>query len=217
MSLSALLDGHSQLFIQQKKELAEILIDWETKNQYAIFDAQQTQLGLILERAGGAGDFIRRAFLRSHRPFDVRVTDAQGAHRLSLTRPFFFLFSTLKIEDEHGRVLGNVRRRFGVIYKRYDLLDATERVFASIKSPRWRLWTFPVAGADGHREATISKKWKGALREIFTDADTFSVDFGHFGWTTDERAVLLGAAISIDFDFFENNQGSGGVLGVFDS
>ncbi len=61
----------------------------------------------------------------------------------------------------------------------------------------------------------ISKKWQGFIKEGFTDADRFLVDFGsEQEWTLSERAVLLCAAISIDFDFFENNQGdSGGVLG----
>ena len=61
-------------------------------------------------------------------------------------------------------------------------------------------------------EALISKRWGGGLREIFTDADTFMVDFGNGIWTEEQRQVIFAAAMSIDFDFFENNQGSRGVL-----
>ena len=31
----------------------------------------------------------------------------------------------------------------------------------------------------------------------------------------EQKALLLAAAISIDFDFFENNQGTDGLLNVF--
>ena len=46
----------------------------------------------------------------------------------------------------------------------------------------------------------------------YPDADTYLVDFSNDSWSTEQRAVILGAAISIDFDFFENNQSRGGLL-----
>ena len=72
-----------------------------------------------------------------------------------------------------------------------------------------------MEGVQG-QTATISKKWGGALREVFSDADTFRIEFGTASWTEEQRAVLLAAAISIDFDFFENNQGSGGIASLLD-
>jgi uncharacterized protein YxjI len=57
--------------------------------------------------------------------------------------------------------------------------------------------------------ATVSRKWGGVLREAFTDADSYCVEYGS-GFDEGQRAVILAAAISIDF--FENNQGSDGVL-----
>ena len=93
-----------------------------------------------------------------------------------------------------------------------DPTDATGQRFARIEGPRWRIWTFRVEASDGVRHATIGKKWGGGLREIFSDADTFLVDFEQPGWRPDERALIFSAAMSIDFDFFENNQSSGGIL-----
>ena len=90
-------------------------------------------------------------------------------------------------------------------------MDSLGHRFAQISGPRWRLWTFPVEGANGIT-ATISKKWSGMLREFFSDADTFRVEFGPGGWSEEQRAIILAAAISIDFDFFENNQGNAGLL-----
>ena len=95
----------------------------------------------------------------------------------------------------------------------YAILGRSGQVFARVASPRWRLWTFPVEGADGVSHAEIAKKWGGALREVFADADTFRIDYGEAAWSPEQRAVIFAAAISIDFDFFENNQGSDGLLG----
>lgn len=68
------------------------------------------------------------------------------------------------------------------------------------------------ARADGPGEAEISKRWGGALREVFSDADTYRVSVDGGTWSGPERWVLFAAAVSIDFDFFENNQGSDGLL-----
>ncbi len=208
MSVASFLVGHPDLFIRQRKELVEILVDWEMGNQYTILDSEQNELAHVAEKKGGIWSFFRRGFLRSHRPLEIAVVDRQGQRALDLTRAFFFLFSSLDVTTGSGRPVGRVERRFGVLYKKYDLLDATGVRFARVNAPRWRLWTFPVEGEDGVSSATISKKWGGVLREVFTDADTYRVEFGGANWTDEQRAVILATAISIDFDFFENTQGS---------
>lgn len=210
-----LFGAHRQLFIRQRREVVEILIDWETRNQYEVMDAERNPLGTIVERAEGVADAALRFFLRSHRGFQIRVLGPEAELLLELSRSFFFLFSDLDVSDPGGRKLGSVHRRFGILYKRYDLRDATGQTFARVKSPLWRLWTFPVESGRGTGNAVITKRWGGALREIFADADTFLIDYQEGQWTADERAVIFASAISIDFDFFENNQGSRGLLGWF--
>ena len=210
--LRQVVEAGDRYFVRQRKDWAEILVDFETKNQYAILDQDQSEVGTISEVSSGLGGFLKRNFFGSHRALDVRVHDAEGRPLLRLERSFFFLFSSLSVEAEGGVELGRVERRFGLIHKKYDLLDVQGRCFARVKSPRWRLWTFPVRHSMGGGGASISKRWGGALREVFSDADTFRVAIEGAGWSGEERWVLLAAAISIDFDFFENNQGSGGLL-----
>ncbi len=207
------LRGRQELFVRQRREWVEIVVDWETKNQYAVLDPESREIGLIVEKAGGFWDALRRGFFRSHRALEAHVLDAAANAVLTLSRPFFFLFSDLAVSAADGLLLGRVRRRFGLLYKRYDLVDAQGVRFGRIASPLWRLWTFPVVGEGGRSEATISKRWGGALREVFSDADTFRIEFGRGEWSDEQRAVIFAAAISIDFDFFENNQGRGGLAG----
>lgn len=211
MDLS-LVTADEQLFIQQRKEWIEIVVDFETFNQYRVLDSTQREIGSILERGGRTWTKIKRFLLRSHRPFEIDVFDAANARILHLARDFFFFFSDLAITAADGSKIGSVHRRFGVLYKKYDLCDETGRVFARIKSPLWRLWTFPILDEIGEERSNISKKWGGALKEIFTDTDTFRIDFANHPWTPRQRAVIFGAAISVDFDFFENQQGSGGLF-----
>lgn len=201
-----------QIVVRQRKEWVEIVVDWETTNRYEVLAASGESLGMVAERPGGMFSALKRGFFRSHRAMEVDLVNRAGQSLAHYSRPFFFLFSELSVRGSEGATLGQVRRRFGIIYKKYDLVDASGRVFATIRSPRWRLWTFPIYDAHDNEAGSISKKWGGALREVFTDADTYLVDYGSRNWTTPQKAVILAAAVSIDFDFFENNQGSSGVL-----
>jgi uncharacterized protein YxjI len=201
-----------QLSLRQRKEWVEILIDFETRNQYAVRGAGGEELGTLAEQGGGLGRVFTRWLLRSHRPLEAALCDRAGALLLRFSRPFFFLFSDLHVSDAEGRPVGSVHRRFGILQRRYDLRDAFGRTFARVRSPLWRIWTFFVEAKDG-RSATIGKRWGGLLREVFADADSFGVDLSRASWSPEERAVIFAAAVSIDFDFFENNAGSGGLLG----
>lgn len=206
------LGNYRCLFVRQQVEVSEIIIDWEVANRYEILDEHEQRIGAVLEKGSGVGNFLRRGILKSHRGFNIAVVGASGELALWLRRRFFFFFSNLEIYNTAGRLFGCVRRRFGILYKKYDLVDGRGQVFARIKSPLWRLWTFPVRGIRAGREAQISKRWGGVLREVFTDADTYRIDFGHGDWSGEEKAIIFAAAISIDFDFFEHNQSSNRVL-----
>lgn len=191
----------------------EILVNFETANRYAVLDEHNGLLGMIAERAGGVGETLKRLLFRSHRGFTADVFENDGRHILSLSRRFFLFFSDLFIVDATtGATLGSVHRRFAFLHKRYDLKTADGNLFAVVNSPIWRLWTFPVKHVLGKvHNAVIAKKWSG-VSEVFTDADTFLIDFGEGQFSPPQRAVVLGAAISIDFDFFEENSAFSGVF-----
>ena len=104
--LRAAIETHDQYFIRQKKEWTEIIVDFETKNQYQILDANKNELGTISEVSSGIGGFLRRNFFGSHRSLDVRVHDSDGSAVLRLARSFFFFFSSLDVATEGGRPMG---------------------------------------------------------------------------------------------------------------
>ncbi len=198
--------NHNKLVINQLKEWAEIFADIETKNAYEIRTENDSVIGNIAEISDGFFDFIKRMFFRSHRPLKIRVQGTDAKHALSFNRKFFFFFSDLFITDGAGKEMGSVHRKFGILFKKYNLV-ANNKVFATVRSPLWRLWTFPIYDKNGEKQlGAISKKWQGIIKESFTDADKFLVDFGTHSWSEEEKAVILGLAISIDFDFFEDNQ-----------
>lgn len=204
--LETTIDSSKQLVIQQLKEWVEIVVNFETKNKYEIYTTAGNRLGYIFERDSGVLASLKRLLLRSHRPLEIDILDNNSQSVYRLGRNFFFFFSDLDITGRDGQKLGSIHRRFGLLYKKYDLHDRYGNIFARIRAPIWRLWTFPVINNSEQQVGVITKKWQGLLAEAFTDADSFVIDYGKTAWTIEEKIVILCAAISIDFDFFEDNQ-----------
>lgn len=195
-----------QLYVDQHAlHWWEILFNWEQRNEYQVCDDKGAMVGTISEQGTGFLNAILRTFLGSHRPLDVRVFDSRLNIVLQFARKWFWFFSTLDVKDANGAPLGRIERRFSIINKVYDLFDATGTKFAQIRSPFWRLWTFPVYLGGDREVACIRKRWSGLAQEWFTDADRFQIDFGTHNWSPSQRATVFAAALSIDFDFFENN------------
>ena len=151
---------------------------------------------------------LGRGVLGKNRPLEMYVEDTNGRSILRLQRGFVYFLSQLEVTQSSGKKLGTVRRRFALFKSRYELRDENGKVFASAERPFWGLWKFSITSSSGADAGYIQKQWAGSLQEAFTDADKFTVDYGGFGWTPAQRAVIFAAAISIDFDWYEDNNKS---------
>jgi uncharacterized protein YxjI len=196
--------------IKQKKEWIEIFSGIETKNKYSVLDDQMSEIGFIVEEGRGFIHFIKRWFLRSHRPFNITVLDKEGHRILCLNRKFFWFFSDLNVTFD-DKDYGSIHRRFSLFYKHYDVHDADGNFVFKVRSPFWRMWTFPVKNENGKEIGLVTKKWQGLLKEAFTDSDAFMIK-ANAGLSVESKILLFCCGISIDFDYFENNQGSGNLF-----
>lgn len=194
----------TEVFIQQVKEWGEIFTGFETSNKYELLDTKGNNIGRLAEEGSGILHFLKKQIFRSHRSMAVKVWDKNGVEFLTLKRPFFFFFSDLYVIDEAGKTIGQVRRRFAIIYKKYDLLTNKGHVFGRVKAPIWRLWTFPIFDKRDREVGVVTKKWGGLLKEVFTDSDKFGIRLPQ--WEYEQRVIALACAISIDMDFFDDNQ-----------
>ncbi len=200
-SFDAELDAAAGLVVAQQKELAE-LFGVETRNQYQIRTLAGEQLGFAAEQSTGILGFFARQWLGHWRTFEIWIVDAFSQPVLVARHPFRWFFQRLEVSTPAGRPLGAVQRRWSIFAKRFDVEDDRGSVLLVVSSPIWRPWTFTFERS-GQAVATIRKRWSGALKEMFTDADNFSVELtpGPLSWV--ERRLLLAAAIFIDLMFFE--------------
>lgn len=190
------------LVVRQHKEMLEAFTDIETNNRYTVQSPDGKVTLFAAETGSGFGAFLTRGLLKAKRPFTILTRDASGSVALNLRRPWTWFFSHLDVMDGTGRLLGTVQQRFAFFARRFSVLDANGNEVAELHGPFFRPWTFRVL-VGGQEVGKISKRWSGMLREAFTDADTFGVEFGP-SMSPDVRVLVLGATFLIDFLYFED-------------
>lgn len=211
-----LFDGSSRCFIRQVKEWGEIITGFESANKYELLNEDNEKIGFIAENSSGIFKLLIRSFFKSHRPLDVRVYDKQGNDVIHLDRSFYFFFSTMMVKDRAGRVLGSIDQKFAIFRKRYELKDHLGKSFAKIDSGFFSFFSFDIECLrSGRSLGHIKKRWGNLLKEMFTDSDTFGVDISN-ELTDDQKAIVLSTAISVDFDYFEDNSARGSGFNFLD-
>lgn len=202
MSMLPVVATTDSLVIRQRKELTEVFTSMETKNRYEIDLPDGRTIMYAQEQGEGGMDFLRRNFLNTARPFHIELSDERGQDVMHVHRPWRWWFSRLDVLDGNGMPLGSIQQRFAVFSKRFSVLDPSGAELAVLHGPMLRPWTFRVLVGE-QEVGQITKQWSGLLREAFTDADTFGVQYGP-GMNPQLRALALAATFLIDFLYFEH-------------
>jgi uncharacterized protein YxjI len=194
-----------RLSVRQRKRWLEILTSFDARNVYVVYDEAGNPVINVEEQGRGFGQFLKRVFLASYRPFTSKVEDlsAGGQHVLTLRRPFRFIFHRLEVRDAAGTILGAIQRKWTWVRRKYIVEGPDGREVATLFGPFFRPWTFQIILPGQVQEVgLIQKKWSGLLKEAFSEADNFWVQFDAVP-DPQLRALLFAATVLIDTVHFE--------------
>lgn len=195
-----------KLSVRQKKRWLEILLSFEMKNAYDVFDDRQLPVLRVEEQGDGFFSFLKRIFLGPSRWFDAHVLDAGTRDLLlRLHRPFRFIFHRLDVLSGDGQYLGAIQKRWSWFRRIYAVLGSDGAEVATLFGPFWRPWTFEIR-VNERPVGLLQKKWSGLAKELFTDADNFrlemdQVDGAHL------RGLVFAATVLVDVVHFERSKG----------
>lgn len=195
------LTQETQVHVKQQRELLE-LAGFETRNKYQISSQNGLAIGYAAEQGKGFLGFLFRQFLGHWRRFNLTFFDVSRRPLFSCRHPFRFFFQRLEIIDLQGSLLGYCQQRFSIFSKKFDIVSMGSRKTFYMKSGFFRIWSFPVYHHD-REVARISKKWSGLLKEVFLDADSFTLEYFDSSLTEEERKLFLAAALFVDLQYFE--------------
>ncbi len=189
--------------VRQRKELAE-LFGWEGRNKYELTDPAGVQIAFAVEqRAVGLLGVLGRQLLGHWRRFDLTFYDEERRPLFRADHPFQWILGRLDILAVDETPLGRLQQRFGILTRAFDLLDLQGHVLLEMRAKIWKPWTFPIY-RHGQEVARIEKRWSGALKEVFTDTDNFTIRFHGGGFSEEERRGILAMALLIDLTWFEH-------------
>jgi uncharacterized protein YxjI len=198
--------NYQRLTVRQKKRWLEILLSFELKNSYDVYDEQGRASLQVKEQGSGFWSFLKRIFLGPLRPFRVHVDDVEsGLTVLALDRRFRFLFHRLEVFTIDGKYLGAVQKKWSWLRRIYHLESEAGQLSAELFGPLFKPWTFEIRLGE-RVVGTIQKRWSGLTKEFFTDADNFGIELSG---VTDARLKLLAfaAVVLIDVVHFEKAKG----------
>ncbi len=187
------------LLVRQHVDKLEAFTGFEQANNYEVMDSA----GNVLFVASESSNMWARQFLKGMRPFTMHVSTPRGESVLTMERPWRFYFAEIEVRDAQGKSLGCIKKRWSLVNRRYTLSCPAVGQELEIDGPFWKPWTFQIK-RDGTEQGMIRKKWSGGLREIFTDADNFGIEFPR-EMDVRLKSVFLGAMFLIDYMHFENN------------
>ncbi|CCF59121.1 hypothetical protein KAFR_0G00880 [Kazachstania africana CBS 2517] len=215
------------ILLERQLELHNLIFGIEQLNRYKILSPSTNEtVGYAVERPKSLTGFILRQVTKLHRPFVVDIFDNLDNHLFTVSRKFSAINSHIKVWNDDF-LIGESVQRWHMWRRKYDLFvnrgkamqNVTLSQFGSIDSP-FLAFEFPVYDEVGKINGCVDRNWVGLGREFFTDTGVYVLRFDSrksFEGVYDmrnlsstilnlnERAVLLGNAISIDFDYFSRH------------
>jgi len=182
---------NDEFFIDEKVQFIKLA------NEYKVYDSVGEQIGVIAQKLS-TGQKIMKLFLNgSMLPFHIEIQDANDNLLSSVSRGWTFWMSKITVNDANGQPIGTIKQKFKFLKPEFTILDTSDNVAGMIKGD-WKAWNFSITDATSKEIGTINKKWGGAVKEIFTNADKYNVTINPEVAEDKIKTLILSAAITID-------------------
>jgi uncharacterized protein YxjI len=186
------------------KEQVKII---QTTDTYDIFDPDtEEQIGTAEECPGKLVALLRWVISKTWMPTRVEVRRKKDDKLLFYMRRGWYLFrATVKIYDADDELLGWFRSKILTIAGAFQVYDKNDELFAQIKGGKRWFFDYHLKTPDGIEIGSVTKKFGGVLKELFTSSDVFLVTVGEdFEDQKTAKILLLAAALAIDIVFKED-------------
>tara|TARA_B100000886_G_scaffold65374_1_gene40944 strand:+ start:777 stop:1391 length:615 start_codon:yes stop_codon:yes gene_type:complete len=189
------------IIVQQEVELSNVMIGIDTGNKYCLHAPGGERLGQSAEISGGVGGFLLRNILNNARSATVKLFGNDGYELGEFRKPLRWIFSEMSA-TLGGQEVGRAKRT-SMVGRNYSISVMGMPTFTISSSLfQWGNFKFDVKRGGIH-VARIMKRYEGALKMMFTQADTFTIEFIDDNLSLEERYTLLATTFLIDYDCFE--------------
>lgn len=188
---------NSEFFDSNSYFIDEKVNFFKFENAYTVYNDKGENIGAIKQKISAGQKVLRLLINKAMLPFELEIRNANGGLEASISRGWTFWMSRILIKDAHGQHIGSIKQKFKILKPTFKILDRGDMVIGRI-SGDWKAWNFVIADAQERQIGAISKKWAGAVKEIFTTADKYNVTINPDYSDKNNKIVILAGAITID-------------------
>ena len=169
---------------------------------YDILDPEtQAQIGIAKEKPGALVLVLRFLIGKQLLPTKVFVyegTNPEDENRLlfSIQRGFTLIRSRVNICDSRGTIIGWLKSKALSLGGAFYVFDAADNQVAFVKGD-WKGWNFRFLDRSENEIGTITKKWAGIGKELFTTADNYMIALNQEP-KPENAILLLAAGLAVD-------------------
>jgi len=160
---------------------------FKAANNFDVLDPA-TGTPLLLCREPNLGAFtklLRFTDWKRYTPFDIHIQLPDGRTIVTIKRGVSLFMSKVEVFDEQNQKIGGFKQKFFSIGG------------ADLKG-KWTSWEFKFL-SQGAELATVTKKWSGLGKELFTSADNYVLQISEeVPPNQPVRQLILAAVLCID-------------------
>ncbi len=173
---------------------------FKAANNYDIFDVETGEM-LLECREPNLGVFTKLLRFTDYKrmtPFHIEIRDTAGNMVVEIKRGISLFLSKVQVFDGERNYIGGFKQKLFSIGGKFSVLDESDRPVCMLKG-KWTGWDFRFLSAEERELATVTKKWAGLGKELFTSADNYVLDISvDVAKDSNERKLILAAVMCID-------------------
>ncbi len=170
---------------------------FEFANAYNIYNDKGGKTGTVKQKLSTGDKLLRLVLNKKMLPFCLEIRNAGDELEATINRGWTFWLSKISITNAGGKVVGIVKQEFTLLSPSFRILKDNNETLAEI-SGDWKAWNFKIKDASKKEIATVTKKWAGVMKELFTTADKYNLTFDPSYTDQDNKIAILSAAVTID-------------------
>ncbi|MDB0043445.1 phospholipid scramblase family protein [Flavobacteriaceae bacterium] len=179
---------------------------FKASNNYDVYDPKTKEIILhCREKNLNPLYKIVRMFLTDFKimtPFEIDIRGLDGKKIIKVKKGLSLILSKIEVFDENDKLIGLFKQKSFSFAGNFEIFDEKENLVSKLKGGVTG-WNFKFL-KDENTIATVTKKWSGIGKEMFTSADNYILEIKDNVDKTDSlRLLIFAAVISIDMVFKE--------------
>lgn len=167
------------------------------ENCYQIYNDKGENIGSIKQKLSAGQKLLRLLINKAMLPFLLEIKNSDDQLEASISRGWTFFMSKIIIKNPQGDIIGSIKQKFKLFKPTFKIYNPSDVLIAEITGD-WKAWNFTITDVSSNQIGSITKKWGGAIKEIFTSADKYNVNIDDNFSNMENKIAILSGAITID-------------------